>query len=99
MSGRRSSFLNYWATLSEDVVEIYDRYNNADMTGTTDGAFKFIYDSTFGTIKVEYYDEYDGTKLAESTTDNVTGSEQELTLTEVDSSGVSGTVSINGVSI
>lgn len=100
MSGRRSSFLNYAKCLSSDVVQIANRYNNANMAGATHGWFKFTYNDSTNKMKAEFFiDVDDVAAVAESTEDTVTGSEQTLTLTEIDSSNVSGTVKFNGASV
>ena len=99
MSGRRSSFINFRKRLSSDVVQITNRYNNANIIGATSGWIKWIYDSTANTMQALFYNLQNGSATAQSTADVVTGNAQVLTFAPIAGSGISGTVTFNGVSI
>ena len=99
VSGRRSSFINYKCCISSDIVQVTNRYNNANIIGATSGWLKWVYNSTANTMQALFYNLQNGSATAQSTADVVTGNAQVLTLAQIGESGISGTVTFNGVSI
>jgi len=103
MSGRRSSHINFWwDDTSDDVFQIYNRTNNAQVTGARFGWFKMEYDSVRGEIRLRFYankNDAAGDYQADSGGVLTSTLPASVSLAEAASSGVTATVYVDGLSI